>query len=252
MVATHLIKLAKMKGKMVLLNALKHNKRTLQAERGFSAHIDPTRTSLNYSLTGIDTPEKLDRFAKSQMALAGIDRPRSNQVMGIEVLFSLPINRQAQDTTSFFTACFEWVKLNFAGVLISFDVHLDESAPHAHAIILPLVDGKMQGSAMMGGIGNLKRLINNFHNDVALHYGLSQAKRLSKSEVQSLTARILERLKSDPAKKSVVWDCFKDSIRINPIPYAQLLSIQPSTLPRTSSKSFVDHMRSHGKGSFIR
>jgi len=45
------------------------------------------------------------------------------------------------------------VKLNFAGELLSFDIHKDEAAPHAHAVILPLIDGKMQGSNMMAEKG---------------------------------------------------------------------------------------------------
>ena len=67
------------------------------------------------------------------------------------------------------------VKQNLCGELLSIDVHLDESAPHAHALILPLINGKMQGNQLMGSTGNLMRLINLFHKEVARHYGLSRA-----------------------------------------------------------------------------
>lgn len=68
-----LLRLGKVKGKNGVLNALKHNKRTLQAERGAGANIDPSRTPLNYSLTEPDSAEAIDRHAKVLMVQAGTD-----------------------------------------------------------------------------------------------------------------------------------------------------------------------------------
>jgi hypothetical protein len=162
MAASHFFRMGKVKGKAGILNAAKHNKRTLQAERGAGANIDALRTSLNYSLTDQATAEQVDRTAKVLMVQAGIDKTRINQVMALEIIFSLPIKRHKQDTRPFFHDCMDWTKQNIPGVLLSFDVHLDESAPHAHALILPLVDGKMNGHKIMGGKGDLIRLINRF------------------------------------------------------------------------------------------
>ena len=252
MAASHIFRLAAMKGKSVILDALKHNKRTLQAERGAGANINASKSHLNYSLTGDDTPEVIDRSAKVQITKAGIDRLRINQVMGVEVLFSLPIDRHTHDTRQFFTDCFDWVKLSFKGELLSFDVHLDESAPHAHAVILPLVDGKMQGSQMIGNKGNLMRLINKFHTEVARHHGLSrnESRRLSATDKHSLSRLVLIHLKTDPVMKSSIYPCVRDLIVKDPLPFAQTLSITPTT-KKISVKSFVDHKRSKGKGRFI-
>jgi hypothetical protein len=252
MAASHIFRLAAMKGKTVILDALKHNKRTLQAERGAGANIDASKSHLNYSLTGSDTPEKIATHAKVQMVKAGIDKPRSNQVMGVEVLFSLPIDRHSHDTRQFFKDCFEWVRLSFKGELLSFDIHLDESAPHAHAVILPLDDGKMQGSKMIGNKGNLMRLINKFHTEVARHHGLSRnkSKQLSPKDKYSLSKLILIKLKTDPVMKSSIYPCVRDLIVKDPFPFAQTLSITP-TAKKLSVKSFVDHKRSKGKGRFI-
>ena len=73
MATSHLLRLGKVKGKNGVLNALKHNKRTLQAERGAGANIDPSRTPLNYSLTEPDSAETIDRHAKVLMVQAGTD-----------------------------------------------------------------------------------------------------------------------------------------------------------------------------------
>jgi hypothetical protein len=250
MASSHLFRLGKIKGDNGVLNALKHNKRTLQSERGASANIDVTRTSLNYSLTGDATPKQIALYAKSQMILAGIEKPRKDQVRAVEVLFSLPIDRHQQDTRQFFNDCYEWVKQAFAGELLSFEVHLDESAPHAHAIILPLIDGKMLGRDMVGNTGNLMRLINMFHSDVATHYGLSrsESKRLTNVDKQTMAKQVISRLKADPAIHSIVWDCFRDLIYSDPMPFVQKLSIKLPLAKQKKNKSFVQIMTSKGKG----
>jgi hypothetical protein len=174
-----------------------------------------------------DSSEAITMHAKVQMVKAGINKPRKNGVMAVEIIFSLPTDRHAQNTRPFFIDCFEWVKLNFAGELLSFDVHLDESAPHAHALILPLIDGKMQGNRMVGSTGNLMRLINKFHLDVARHYRLSKndKTRLSAMDKQTLAKLVLTHLKHDPVMKSCVWSCIRDLIGKDPLPFAQMLSI---------------------------
>ena len=170
MPSSHLFRLGSINGKDGVLVAMRHNKRTPRNALG--ANIDVSRTSLNYSLTRSDTPETIAMHAKVQMLQAGIDKPRKNGVMAVECIFSLPIDRHQQDTKSYFKACYEWVKQTFAGELLSFDVHLDESAPHAHAVILPLINGKMQGDKLKGNRDNIKRLNDSFHHEVAMYYGL--------------------------------------------------------------------------------
>jgi hypothetical protein len=252
MASSHLIRLGTIKGKDGILVAMKHNKRTLQKERGAGANIDATKMHLNYALHGLDTPEKIAIHARVHIAQAGLVNVRTNAVMGVEILFSLPIDRHQQDTKSFFVACYEWVKKSFAGELLSFDVHLDEAAPHAHAVILPLIDGKLQGRKMMGGKGDLMRLINTFHLDVARHFGLSRTdkKRLSNAAKEKIEREVLRRLKSDSVMNSCVWAIVRDLIKKDPMHFAQLLSITPPA--KTKTKSFVDYKRAKGKGTFIK
>ena len=252
MAGSHFFRMGKVNGKNGILSALKHNKRALQAELGAGAHIDAFRTPLNYSLTDPATAEQVDRAAKVLMVQAGIDKPRSNQVMALEILFSLPINRHQQDTRPFFQCCMDWTTRNIAGVLLSFDVHLDESAPHAHALILPLVDNKMQGNKIMGNIGNLNRLRNLFYTEVACHFGLrrNKTKRLSGNDKEGLEKQVLMRLRTDAVMKSAIWPCVRDAIHNDPLPYAQLLGIERKPAKYTG-RSFVQIMTSKGKGKEI-
>jgi len=248
---SYVLRLAKVKGKKGILVALRHNKRELQAERGARTNIDSLRMSLNYSLTGADTAEQIDRHAKVLMVQAGIDKPRKNGVMALEIVFSLPIGRHQQDTRAFFKDCLEWVEQHIPGVLLSFDVHLDESAPHAHALVLPLVDSKMKGSDIMGGKGNLLRLINEFHADVARYYGLSrnETKLLASQDKTYITKQVLSALAADSVIKSIIWPCIRDAIQKDPLPYAELLGIEQNHKPnKYKGKTFVQIMTSKGKG----
>lgn len=253
MATSQLLWLGSINGRNGVLVAMQHNKRTLQNERGASANIDVTRTLLNYSIASDATPEAIALHAKMEMLKAGIETPRINGVMAVEVLFSLPINRHKQDTKPFFADCHAWVLKSFEGELLSFDVHLDESAPHAHAVILPLINGKMQGSNLKGNRGNLKRLNNLFHEQVAHKYGLSKSERthLNSEDRQAIEKLVLTRLKADGVMQSCVWPCVRDAIHKNPLQFAQLLSIELVTKGMNKTKSFVDHKRSKGKGSFI-
>lgn len=244
----YIIRLEKIKrGKGGLLGALRHNKRQLPPE----PHIDQSRTPLNYSLLGSESPDAIDKHAKKQMIDANISL-RKNAVVAVEIIFSLPIYWHEKDSTHFFKDCFEWTCRNLPGEALAFDVHLDESAPHAHALILPLINGRMKGSDMVGGTGNLMRLIKLFYAEVAIHYGLGHfnCKRLTTNQRKSIEQLVLNRLKDDSIVKSKVWTLVRDNIRKNPQPYAELLSISnPVSLPK---KSFVDCMRSQGRGSFVK
>jgi hypothetical protein len=247
-----ILRFKKINGSNGLLIALRHNKRELQALRGAQANIDPTKSNLNYTLTEIASAESLDRLAKSKLALAGIAKPRKNAVVAVEIMFSLPITYHHKDTRTYFGDCLEWVKQNFAGELISFDIHLDESAPHAHVLILPLIQGKLQGSDMVGGRGNIYRLRNIFFRDVANHYGLNKPKKsvLSDQVKTALMSKILKSLRLDSVTKSGIWPIVRNHIELEPLLYAEFLGIKPMT--KILKKSFVDYKRAKGRGSFNR
>ena len=252
MATSQLIKLDKLKGDNILLAALKHNKRELQSERGADSHINHERTYLNYSLTGNGDAISIERFAKSQMILAGVDKPRKNRVMALELIVSLPVDRHLQDTSQFFKDTYDWIKETFKGVILSFDVHLDESAPHAHILILPLVNGRMNGSDIAGGKVQFSNRIKSFHHNVARHYGLSKRDKLysNKTEKHLLAKEVLKRLETDSAKQSKIWHLIDAVIRNDPLPFADALSITLTQKHVSKSKSFVDHKRSKGKGAF--
>lgn len=205
------------------LAALKHNKRTAISK--YQTNIDVSRSRLNYSLHNDLTPQVIAKLARNRITDAGV-RLRKNAVMAVEIIFSTPNNYHQRDTRPFFKDCYEWVKRTFAGELLSFDVHLDEAAPHAHALIMPLINGKMQGSALKGNRANVLRLNKLFSEEVAVRHGLHsiERKRLTYTDAKAIKQNVYMRLKSDPAMSSAVWPCIRDAIEKDPLPFAYALS----------------------------
>ncbi len=237
-----------------LIKALNHNKRELQKERGAKQHIDVAKTPLNYSLHDDKSPQEIDSYARSLIALAGIKKLRKNVVMGVEVLYSLPVDWHVKDTKPYFIDCYDWTQKTFAGVLLSFDIHLDESAPHAHAIILPLIDGMMQGDKLKGDRAIVKKRKKAFHDNVASGYGFryQDLTRLNASDKQSLAREVMRRLDGDSVQTSIIHAWVRDKIFQDPIAVAQMLGVEVSPAHQVKTKHFVDIARSKGKGAFVK
>lgn len=64
---------------------------------------------------------------------------------------------------TFYEECTRWAESHFGVQVLSSVVHLDEGAPHCHVILLPLVDGRMNGARLYGGIKYLERLTKPFN-----------------------------------------------------------------------------------------
>lgn len=246
----HMFKYDSVQQKKLLL-ALKHNKRELQHEHGASKNIDVTRMHLNYFLHELGDAQQTYNFAMSQIALAGLHSIRKNAVLAIECMFSLPVNRHDINSKAFFIDCLEWASGSFEGILLSFDVHLDESAPHAHALFLPLRDGKLQGDKIKGNKSDVYARQKSFYEQVSAKYGFKNPAliKLSKEGKKQLATEVMRHLKSDPVMQSKAYQWFRDIVFANPIGCAQLLgiSIEPS---QPKLKHFVDYKRSRGHGSF--
>ena len=222
-----------------LLAALMHNKRQLP-ER---AHIATERTHLNYSLTTVQSAQQTEKEVKKRLIDLDIT-PRKNAVIAIEAVFSLPATWHSRNNQSFFIACFDWIKGAIEGELLSFDVHLDEAAPHAHALILPIKDGRLQGRAIMGGKGNIYRLHNDFAKQVGIKHGLKQAKRLTATAKAQLYQAVLSELerRKDPILQSVLFDVTRDAIRHDPLRYAEALGVAQAKPTKTKQRGFVEIM----------
>lgn len=164
-----------LRGKNIIRTAMKHNLREIQADIGADSHIDAKRTRLNIILAGAATSAEVAATAKRLMIEAGIAKPRKNGSMGIEIVFSLPADSQC-DQTAFFQDALAWAVRFYDLPVLSAVIHNDEAAPHMHVILLPLVDGRMQGNAALGGKAKIYAAQATFFAEVGQRHGLTRPK----------------------------------------------------------------------------
>lgn len=169
------VRVGKLKGAGIIKRAARHNLREIAREIGGYGGIDGRRVHLNQVLRGATTADGVASAAQALLDGAGITKPRKNAVLGIEVIVSLrPASRVNQE--AFFADSLAWLDAHFRCPLISAVLHLDEEAPHFHALIVPLADGCLRGSDLVGGKFKMLALQNSFHEVVGKPHGLTMAK----------------------------------------------------------------------------
>jgi hypothetical protein len=239
-----------------LADAARHNRRAIQAEFGAHSHIDAERIYLNETIAGPSTPDEVVSLASKLMAGAGVDvgKLRKDHTQAVEILFSL-----APDTTvntrDYFLRCVAWVGGRFGAYnILSADIHCDESAPHCHVLILPLVDGRMQGSDLIAKpkLANLRK---SFASEVANVFGLmAPPGRMTGAMRGKAVCMVLERLEStrDPILNSPLWQTIKRDIERDPARFVSALGIEvrPMTQER-KVRTMAQIFTSPGKGGKV-
>jgi len=167
--------------------AAKHNLREIAAEVGADSHIDVERIGDNFILRGRDVAADVALDAKTLMEKAGVTKVRKNAVMALELLFMLP-SHTSIDQREYFERATRWAEAYFAVPVLSSIVHLDESAPHCHVLLLPLVNGKMNGSDLHGGKAKLWAMQKSFHQEVSAKYGFIRQEPRKRASVTSRAA----------------------------------------------------------------
>jgi hypothetical protein len=211
-----------------LLQAAKHNLREIQSELGANSHIDATRIRLNEIMAGPDTPAGVAALALSLMAAAGVDvlKLRKDHTQAHELLFTL-----SADTTvnprDYFGRCLAWSMEQFGSeYILSAVIHLDESAPHLHVLIVPLADGRYLGSSLIDR-ARLKKLRALFSAEVAPEFGLKVTEPLTGARRARAIEAIYDRLQTtqDAILQSTLWETVKTDIARNPARYMVRLDI---------------------------
>jgi hypothetical protein len=215
-------------GDSSLSAAIQHNKRTLNDAS--SSSINASRSHLNYSLFGLTaSPEEVVSLSKSIMAASGYQPKRKDSAICIEGVYSLRTVPTEFDMNDYFRADAEWQTKRFGGTLIAADVHLDEEHPHCHVVVqLPMVNGGMSGSNMLGDRVKLNEHKQDFFISVATKFGLRMPPKLTASERKVLLKRIHEYLRSvaDPVMVSCLWPWVSCYIERDPLSAAEALGIQ--------------------------
>jgi hypothetical protein len=166
-----LLRIKKLLPKNIIHVAAKHNLREIASEYGVDGHIDASRIPDNRTIRGPGAAAGVATLAQSLMDNAGIKTLRKDAVRGLEIIFGLPAGSSI-DEAAFFDASVCWAESYFAVPILSAVVHNDEAAPHCHVLLLPLLNGRMVGSDLMGNKVRLQAMQADFHKQVGAAYGL--------------------------------------------------------------------------------
>jgi len=232
--------------------AAKHNKRELAHELEERGRIDPEKTHLNFTIAGAIDSANVVAMASQLMESIGIspDKMRRDYCQAVEIVFSLPPNTTI-DIKRYFPDCFEWCCARFgAENILSVDVHLDESAPHCHALIAPIQSGRWVGGKPIDRT-NTKVLNESFLKQVASVYGLKMGERLTGKRKGEAVAKLLGHIENHDRGLflSLAWQPLRHAIERNPAPFLTAYGIELENIPPANLKTMAQIFTSAGKGA---
>lgn len=216
-----------------LLAALRHNLREVKDAKHRDGTIDESRSHLNTRLAGVFSSEEGEREFKRLCELAALNQKRkhpSNCVEAIEVAISWPYE-DFPDPEDYFWQAFDWCFKFYDGCrVLSAVVHRDESAPHMHYILIPIVRGWFRGSDLFGDKPRLRQMQESFYTEVAKRFGLARPEPregMGAPERKQVAEKVLDVLKQDHSKikDPDVRLCLKELIKADPIRLANALRI---------------------------
>lgn len=221
-----------------LMDAARHNLREIQAESGADGSIDAHRIKDNVLLSGPGTAEGVQAQADEWLIGAGIDtsKMRRDYCQAIEVVFSLH-EQSGMDPATYFSRCLNWVGAEMRLPILSAVIHLDEAAPHCHALLLPVRDGKHVGSYPIDNKA-LRGLRDSFFNSVAGPVGLKRMDAKMTGTVKRMAvAAVLRTCEAQgvPEKVGVLWPILRMAIERDPTKAVQALNLTDEEI-RTEKK----------------
>lgn len=138
-------------------------------------NADLERTPRNTILVGPDTA---DAVVEAWGSAAPV-KQRKNAVLAVEYLVTgspeAMKELSADEQDQYFKDALSWLQEKH-GVdnILSAVIHRDETTPHLTAMVIPLVDGKLNAKHFFGGRGKLSVMQTDFAQNVGAEYGLER------------------------------------------------------------------------------
>ena len=181
--------------------------------------IDPTRTRDNYNI--IKRQRSYTQFINDK--IAALDLPTKVRkdavlmcsfVVGSDRAFFGELSPREQQ--QFFVDCTHFFAERYGeGNIVSAVVHMDETTPHLHLNLIPIVDGRLSAKTLFGR-KELQSLQTDFHSAVGKKWGLqrgregSLAKHLSTAEFKA--KKIVEQANEEADRKLQIARLHADDI----------------------------------------
>lgn len=234
----------RLKGKGIVTAAAKHNLREIAAEIGVDKNIDPTRMHLNYILRGPDSAEGVAALRVSMLKKAGTKKLRVDAVQALEVLFTWPFPDE-DAPRQYFEDCTQWAEQHFQVPVLSSTVHLDESQPHCHLLMLPLKNGRMNGSDLFGPGARLSKHLNSFYKEVGAKYGIVRPPKMAKLTAAArdfVISQVRSVLTAMSGLTDETIDVLLEAHRKQPHALMKHFKIVPPVTASAKTRSFVETM----------
>lgn len=96
--------------------------------------IDPARTNQNYCFKK-SSAQEISQYIADNVTV----KVRKDAVAIIGLCITLPREPKGLDSRLFFAKCYKFISQDFGNRVVSATVHMDETSPHMHVGIVPLV-----------------------------------------------------------------------------------------------------------------
>lgn len=170
-----ILRVAKLKSRASLARAMQHDTRERQPDNAI-----PERTKLNQV-------ERSTQAAMARYTELLPEKVRKNAVHAAEVVIAAPPElvqaaRSQKDWDriyAYLTAGMDWMtaRLGGEGNRLNWTLHLDETSPHVHLVMMPLREGKLNYRAYLGGSRDaLVQLQTDFAREVGARFGLERGR----------------------------------------------------------------------------
>lgn len=235
-----------------LLIAARHNLRDQQAEHGAAASISLELSHFNIVLHGPSRPKDIVSIASDLKTKYAVPKRklRVDHVQAIELVISVRKD-SVLDELAYFRASLRWVMDVFGEeMLLSAVVHYDESEPHMHVLVLPILDGQYMGGQPIDKT-RLPKLNKRFATEVGNAFGLSLERKpklhaTQRSEAVTLiVGHLIEQ--ADTLITSSVWRVVAKHIQQAPQEYLQVLGLNLPDTPRKKMRTMSAIFTSTGK-----
>lgn len=172
-----IVRTAKLKSAGNVAVSLQHALRERETQ-----NADKSKTKQNEILIGGNTVSEVNKLIVDSLPA----KYRKDAVRCIEFLVTASpesmqkMNKSKQD--EFFKMSLEHIKKKFGNDNVKFAViHRDETTPHMSVYVVPLVNEKLNAKNFLGGREKLRKLQDDFHNDVFSKFQLERGVKNSKA-----------------------------------------------------------------------
>lgn len=177
-------------------------------------NIDHTRTNLNYNLRpGGDVCERVQQAVHTHEQEAGKAVRKDANVM-FDWVVTLPQDCPQERTEEFFESVVSFVEQRYGkDNILGAYVHMDETTPHVHVPVVPMMDGRLRASKMVNRNDLLR-----FHGELSKHVeqelGIHVSVELSEEKAQEKALSSVPQKQLDAAREALKKELAEETERL--------------------------------------